>query len=725
MSLNRSLLGCVIILLVLSAACNSVASPGKQTVTTQPVTIQSATTQPATTQSATIQPATPPPSGSPTATPLDLPTTLTGLYQANLKAKLWTEGQGLALLLGLFTGDTQPGQVPGSENLHDVELTGLLRFAREFLKANPTGDVPDQVQKLVNKLMITTKLIEKFSQPGKLAEAQPTTRLVSLNRDSPQCDSLWINGFDTATTDLVCFEFAETVEAGTRIRLYYPSYLSSDSPMLHHLQVVFAAAKLSVDTYNSYGPVPIHPITLVVTEMPGTNRAGQLDNGIFAMADNLSGSPTPCYVGLFPSLLTESDNNLSQVVAHELFHCYEYANLTLQESGPDSDANQWWVEGAAEYFGNVVYPSNNLEYIFFYNLSASLPNRALFEWEYEAWIFFQYLESRPELGVNGVLRLLRSLPTSGGSSAQMVALAAFPNIETIFHEFGQALVDGRIRDTSGSFVPYQAHPAVRTYLGAPDEDASYLAKPFRVGYNEVHFAGEKDYEIQVTTTGTPGTFSSRLPDEPGSWGPPPDQIYVPCGQSIDLLLVTQTRSITGSEYQVKLHTPWVTSTEACDQCLLGSWILDDASYLTNLNALLHQSGAGDNYHYTQAMGRDQVEFTGDLRIAQHIFGWHIISTIDVPGAGTHSLDIYLDGNTSSSYSIVSPGQLAINDNKSNVTPRVLYDGGPLGTPPNLGPVESGPLGTGGTYVCTADTLSLIIQYPGFDPLPALRFTKVH
>ena len=660
--------------------------------------------------------------------------TIAGLYQANVDAHVWSEGEGLAVLLGLMTGETQVGQVPGGDHLQDHELTGLLMLSLQFLENNPSGALHDRVQKAVNRLIVPLDQLDQFAKPGKGIAFRPANGgsgaalPVSYRPDDPaaktssglrqaqiDCQALWANGFTTAATPLVCFEYAEDTVSGTRIRLYYPSYWPAGDPRLRQLGVLLRAVRKSVQTFTPYGPQPMPAISMVVTELPYTDPSVHASSRVDAAAMQPAGRPNDCYVAAFPALFSHPDPYLEQVLAHELFHCYEYRNLPDQIFGPAYESTKWWVEGGAEFFGNVVYPASNAEYDYLPRLEEDLTYRNLVQFQYDAFIFWQYLENRSDTGIPGILRLLRSLPASGGEDDQLNGLAAYPNIDLIFHEFCEALVDERIRDSDGTYIPFHPEPIADRFIGAPGASVILHADPFLVGFTRVHFAGGKDYTLQATATGgPPGIYHAELPDTVGSWGAVPDRLNVACGEGVIDVLVTQARAVTGSDYDVRLNAAWQPSTSECDQCLLGAWLLDDASYLNFLNNLIAQKAAGAIV-YTGVSGEDQVKFTPDLHMAQWISSMQINAKMSVSGASgagsTHLLEIQINGDSSATFSTAG-GQLSFGESQSNLAVATRLDGQALGAPVDLGPLSSGPLGSGGAYTCTEDALQIVPSLRG-------------
>ena len=54
----------------------------------------------------------------------------------------------------MYTGSSKAGQVLGSAEVSDFELTGLLDLADRYLADNPSGTIHDELLKQVNQLRV-------------------------------------------------------------------------------------------------------------------------------------------------------------------------------------------------------------------------------------------------------------------------------------------------------------------------------------------------------------------------------------------------------------------------------------------------------------------------------------------------------------------------------------------------------------------------------------------
>ena len=276
---------------------------------------------------------------------------------------------------------------------------------------------------------------------------------------------MWDNSFSTPTP-IICTILDEQTVRGTNIRLYYPEYWTEDDPRLDSMGVIMDAAQKSVEQYNGYGPDPINTVYMVYTDLPYyESRSSRYLADVFAAAynadfRNLAGRIvlSTCRIGIFPNGLEGSPESLEQTIAHEMFHCYQYRNLSEQTLNLPNAIIDWWKEGSAEFFGATVYPDNNDEFQFNGDFRTSVAHDSLFGMSYANYLFFQYLAREGGLGLPGVIdNVLQHMPTDGNIFTQSNALASVPGINDLFHDFTRAYADHRLTDWGGRGSEHRSH----------------------------------------------------------------------------------------------------------------------------------------------------------------------------------------------------------------------------------------------------------------------------
>jgi hypothetical protein len=273
-----------------------------------------------------------------------------------------------------------------------------------------------------------------------------------------------------------------------------------------------------------------------------SERAKRASYAQTRLRESAHGGPIwPCPVIIYtPTILARAPaRTIEQVVAHELFHCYEAENYWEQDWFGDSD---WWDEGTAEYFSNVEYPWTDLEWRWRDELKRDEPGHTPVELRHgEDFLFFQFLASR--IGNRGILRLMGSMPRVPRGGRQLDALARFPDMQEHFHRFARQYLDDMVRDTGGN-----RRISVRTTIPPPVLISAASRRPIVIASNRfvitrrrIVFAPGQQYFLRNRTQGI-GQAAARGFAPTGPWGAIPTQVTTPCGQAREYLLVLTATS---------------------------------------------------------------------------------------------------------------------------------------------------------------------------------------
>jgi hypothetical protein len=744
------------LLVITSLACGlSVPTPtaAPTVLPTQPMIAADASATPAAAQpTVTSVPATftplpptetlPPPSPTPDLGPAlaapqpGQPLEALDLYAYNLATGEWTEGEGLAVLLGLLAGEIDPANIPYAADITDIELTPLFRRAERFL-ANTAADDPAAVEvaRLLDKLVIPDERFDLYAEPTDVLDDQVTwpgaahRARPARQFDDELCRQLFAEGFPEDSAQ-VCYRYARFSESGVDYRLYFPAGWSEAPGRLEILRAVYEAMRRSLQAFNAYGPQPIMPTRMVFTELnlliPGT--LVRSDN-IYAKA--IRGAASTCRVGIPPAGYNGENislDELKQSVAHEMFHCYQYTNLSAQESGPDPAANEWWVEGGAEFFSDVVYPEVQFEMRWNGELPGVARDLPIVRWKYRAYLFFEYLVNHEGWSLTQLIDFWRSMPDHGGLESQIVALAYTANMNDIFHRFAQNFVKEGIRERSGTTIPTPLELLAPPFPLPAGSGNLELAVPiFRIGLYEVTLDRNLDYVLALTSSGGEGRYSTR-PALALEWQPIPERFSSSCNNVAYQLLVTSAET---PAYQVKLDYETTESSLACDACLVGLWSLDTASYLALVNYITpaeSEAGKGGSTGVTGGLTMKLTD-TGQFQAAfapMTVNGFTMVrDALDSDNFIKFLIDVTFSGSASGTYSASEEMfSTAVTTNAINVT--FTVNGQPGGRVNNAG-MDPGAMLGGAQYICS--TTSLILQPPPpvqavkADP-PWLVFTKV-
>ncbi|GAB4580369.1 MAG: hypothetical protein Fur0022_31090 [Anaerolineales bacterium] len=666
---------------------------------------------------------TPPPTPTPTATPelfppqAGQPLDPLALLTYNTATGVWTEGEGLVILLKLFLGEIDPAGAAYVAELEGMELTGLIAQAEAYLAAHPEAPEKAALEDVLAPFRITDEALDLYSAPETTSLSDLWAHGIRARENSSQtaqdtyCADLFRRGFPPGSATL-CYRYNSFTDHGNEYRLYYPETWAFDDPRRAKLLPLKEAMKLAVQTFNGYGFTPILPIRMVVTELGYTREDGSLDASVYAQA--IRGRDDTCRVGVFPSALNLDQSEMSQTIAHELFHCFQYTNLSAQEHGPDPSANKWWVEGSATYFSDVVYPGANAEADWNWTLPRLATRTPLVLWSYSAYAFFEYLGNNLGWSPSQIINLLAAMPTSGEKTEQLITLTEYPGMLDTFHTFGQALIDNRVRETGGDTIEVDIQP--REIIALPPEAGNPIlptTNSFVLDYYEIVLEQNKDYTFTPQVQGSVGRHSATL-THTATWTGLPGLVSTACQETRYRVLVTAGHPFNAYQYTLAYAT--ADSSVGCDTCLAGTWRLDTGSYLllaTSLSPKQPENNPAPTFMIS-AEGEVSLTFVPDTLAFQSTMNnlaLNSIMLIKDPDTLAHIrtsfITVRFNGGGSGTYSAAN-GEITLNYSSLTTDVKAYLDGELAGTflPPG-GVGDPGAMtGTNAPYICT-DTALLI------------------
>jgi hypothetical protein len=651
------------------------------------------------------------------------------LYQG-MDAGDWTYEEGLVAILNMMAGEIDPARddIPRVVN---TEGTGIVAEARRYLQEGQDEQVKVQIQRLLNRI---APPIDRILPYARLEDAQSTgpnprshqarVAMTASDRDrqallaaqDEKCAELWAKGFPPGS-NLTCFLYKKQELGAYTGRVFYPSSWSPGGPEWKYRMAAVEAIEKAWNKFSEMGDMAAIDLVFVI-------ESYDEDPDVGALAEYETESS--CLLVVFPSLIQEDQKNptgsvaqglFRQVLAHELFHCFQNWNLPGYKGEPK--VTDWWAEGSAQYFSNVVYNGVNVEWDYAMWFDMKSESTPMFYLSYENFEFFQYLAN--QLGDNGVIALLQSLPLGGEINDQVAAVSAFPNMEALYHDFGRSYITHGILDSSSEtdkqvFIPNDHLQTTNIKVGAsPHQTIPIEASTFTIMKRVLIYQQEQLYDVQVTETDSnPEGLNAAWIEEPGVWTDIPPEIVAACDPVWEKVLLTSTAPSL-DVYKVELEIG-VQEKLPCDACLIGSWELDNESFT---KSMLEVVGSDPGFPVDNIIVSGGIRYTftssGAIEIVHSDFTYEIDATqLNEPlGNDIHSVTrVNSNGVVQGRYFTDGAGNFIINSTEGSLDFRMmhwmndqlLYDG------PLLDEMDFSPSMVPVPYQCTPTTLTIdIIQ----------------
>ncbi|MEX1071353.1 MAG: hypothetical protein WEC37_01895 [Anaerolineales bacterium] len=468
--------------------------------------------------------------------------------------------------LRIIAGEILPREIHGDQPVSFQTGRQLTLIAVELYHSTTNDDVRAEIARLLNIIAPPQENIDRYAQP----EGEAGTRAPGLampGRSNPlgpvDCETIWAEGFPTDVEEPpVCLLYRSFTEEGYEYRIYYPEERRGDGDFLTYVEAATQALRDSRATYDPLSE--IRSINLIFTLLPSPLDSLAEVPGLL----EASHGGAPCPISVFPPALDITIPEFKQTIAHEVFHCLHF----FRAGSTGGSAEDWYAEGMAEYFSNVVYPTVNSEYQWEDDFAYNSLSQSLMDMEYENAIFFQYLGN--VFGDEYLLNMLDVLAAAGGTSdTQAAALAGFADMQTIFHEFGQFYFMKDIPDTGGGSWPITYFLQREDIYEIGDgRDMLLSAFPFTLRRFGMNFEEDLVYEISRSTGGATGEDSWR-PPRPEGFEEIPESISTFC-QTDPTRLVLLTSAPAGATMDMRsdLQLSFVSAEGGyMDCCLVGTW----------------------------------------------------------------------------------------------------------------------------------------------------------
>ncbi|HET7010453.1 MAG TPA: hypothetical protein VFI11_06730 [Anaerolineales bacterium] len=709
----------LIVLAAVSLACNLGGGAGQPTALDTP-----AAGAPATGAAPTEQPSggllelEPPPPGG-----------LIDAFQERVESGAWTSEEGLIQSLRLFTGEATVASTY-SEIPSNLEGFGIVREAQRYLRQGSDPATKAEIERLLGIIAPPIERLLEVSDPAPIGLGRGPG-LGAPSSDVQDCEDLYAAGFPPGS-GLKCMLVKEGGMSGQTFRVFYP--IAYALPV--YAEAAYGAATVAWNRYSLLTP-PSGVSILKGIDIVFSLLNAQESATILAMVPSESTDQRCLIVVYLPAIQANEQtksspddfSHFAQTIAHEVFHCFQVWNFP--EQSDDAWAVQdWWGEGTAAYFSNVVYPEVNAEWEFLGGFVWKSANTSLLQMSYENFAFFQFLSSK--IGDNGILQLIGKMPFGGGEAAQATALADFPAVQTLFHDFGRATIDGSIVDTGGKTLP--------TYPPLVPEDhqievydaeiRSLTPPPFVLDRHAIRFVEGREYTVEKALTGSAeGLDGARNVLATATWGEMPPIVSAGCAPIDYYVLVTSTQA-SGGSYALEL-TMLPKRDLGCDECLVGTWDIDIDSFAEYAEAPFADTPG--MYQFDSAGGLWRYHFRADGTMRgefDFFYSYHInqkneplgnditidsLMTIVGTGEGTYSSDglsnlgFALTGN-----SVVFSQEMYMNGDK--------VAEGPI-DPSGLGGYGSA-TGASAVYSCDDEAGELLLNTAPQTGLPPILYNRV-
>jgi hypothetical protein len=726
MKKQNTIYSALVTILITSLACNlGGTAPGSNGVT--PIAIleqeSSAVTLPAITE---------PVETAPTAIPEPLPSGYMELLQNKIASGEWTQEEGLVTLLKMFVGEIQVSEADLGQGVLNTEGTGILQWAGYYLQIGTDQAAKDEITRLINLIVPSQESLDRFSIPEEQAFGRGPGLAATTWQDSAaaftadrsyqteeNCKDLWVGGFpDPRLPSFPCFQFRDLGIAGNHYKVYYPLAWREDASKNSYYLAALQAIQKTIAQYKTYGEVK--SIYFVFS----TLNAGRFDaltyyNSFTATIDDIDAlhpDLEACPIVIMPSALNDpAGESFQQLIAHEIFHCFQAWNLNHQLIGPGNDST-WWREGSAEYFSNVVYPAVNNEHQHKNAFSRKSTTVPLMEMDYENFAFFQFLGNR--IDPEGVIAMLRTMPITPGRVAQITALAAVPGMEDTFEEFVQAIMDNTLEDTDESVIEFEENFTNQFYfnvIGSKD----FSGKPFVVARYQVGFPNKKSIVFETTSSDGGGRSAWHLSELVGEWEPlslfPTDTVGG-CDELLYKLYVITT--IPGTERTSSIAATMITEIPCgSDECLIGRWEATNDSVISYMQSVVDKGG--DNVPTVKSVtgimfmefGADSIGSGGYENLKVHETG--------VGGVASTEVFVTFNGFSSGPYAANGSALTGLSETADIVVTVQIPSVGSTTVPFKQ---EDFPVSTGvpTRYTCEGDTLTMWPPADGAAPIIYIR-----
>ncbi len=271
-----------------------------------------------------------------------------------------------------------------------------------------------------------------------------------VKADISDCSRLWAKGYPgpkEITSRVECEKFNSRSRFTDKIKMFVLPSLDKSPFDQTEKQFIADALLYGHKYYSQFNGMP--NVTLLLSGEAYEDAAGVSDIEAKTYA-NFYKNPESCPVVIYPSAKNMTKEHIQQLVAKELFHCYQADHFKNQvELVLSKGLGRWWYEGIALFMSNAVYPINDLEYSTKYpeiNFEEQLPlqqNPKRLAHFFQA--YFNHMNRKAETVIN----VMSAMPSTAYDS-EVKIFARGPSFQPMFHAFAEDVILGKLVDMSGA-----------------------------------------------------------------------------------------------------------------------------------------------------------------------------------------------------------------------------------------------------------------------------------
>lgn len=395
-------------------------------------------------------------------------------------------------------------------------------------------------------------------------------------------------------------------------------------------------------------------------------------------------------------------------VAHELFHCVQYASLSPAQMATLDTGGRWWIEGSAEYYAAATIPDSvgtaGPRGDAFNSSVAEL--RPINDMGYESTILLYWLH-QARGGIGWLMPFLTGMASASGDAAQRGAMRdALTDDEWL--DFAEAYVDDMINHPHGQPLGLQGQFPVEYLHVTASSGHTVTLPPFAVIPGMAEYACGK---WGNSAEPDPANLATRL-DSSSEWSLP-WQAEVDTRDNSEPVLRFAAFHTGDAPMDYRLRVRRIATCQPCqgsteiDRCLVGNW-QGDGSPLIDLMA---RAGAPVSRN---AMGEYFLLLNEDGTYVASPSAINVqLLTEDDDGVSTYDLS-GVTGGSVGQWSVPGPGRVAgCEGTTDNATARVDYQTPELSG--SVGWMGGGSAGHEGVapYSCDAATMTTTIPMGRF------------